>query len=98
MGRQFIAYKRLDSTTFVASRLRIIQCEIKTVERTLSDSEGLSEIQELLWREIDRRDGEFNVYDLEICIKHVTLLLLDKILLMVDNCSVVKTCHLKLFH
>jgi hypothetical protein len=41
MGRQFVVYLRLRSTAFVFSSVRKIQCEIKTVECTLSDSEDV---------------------------------------------------------
>ena len=43
MGRQFVVYKRLQSTAFVASSLKKIQCETKTVECTVSDSDGVVE-------------------------------------------------------
>ena len=43
MGRQFVVYKRLHSSAIVASSLRKNQCETKTVECTVSDSEGVVE-------------------------------------------------------
>ena len=55
----------------------------------MCDSEGLSEVQEILWREIDRRNEQFNVCDMEIYIKHAILLQLDKMLLMVGKDIVV---------
>ena len=50
---------------------------------------GLSEVQELLWRDVAEGVNKFNVCDLQINIKHVMLLQLDKMILMVDNDSVV---------